>query len=415
MRKLLPYIFGLILLSPTLTFASTQVMWGGLQPGVNSLALAYMAINQIQQSSSMVAVASTTQTIMPIAGTFSNLYVTSAYAPSGTFTFTFVDNLTNTSMTCNLDTTHSTCGDSTHSITVNAGDVVSVSVTQTSGGVSQPSFVILFTPTNANETAVVANSYNNAFSASVDQSAGFSQVSVPNATTTLPSMSFADNGTLDHFYGTASSTLSKGSYNFYVANNVNNINVSTSTMEVTFNTSTMSGSDLTDSTTTVAGGSPQLFIRSEPVGTPSTRAGTFGARFVPTTAGNFEIQGGGAQITGAGYNSILGRNYVTVEASSTVPAMPMIVNALYISGNSFNVGNTGTRTVTLRDNSTNTALTCTMNNTSSCSITGQNVVIGLYDKIDLAYTQTGTPNSQYITFTMSASYLGPQWIINFLN
>jgi hypothetical protein len=76
--------------------------------------------------------------IVPVGGTLSNLYVRLDGTPGGastgkSYTFTVRKNGADTTVTCTILETATTCSDTTNSVTFNAGDRISIK-TVASGG-----------------------------------------------------------------------------------------------------------------------------------------------------------------------------------------------------------------------------------------------------------------------------------------
>jgi hypothetical protein len=394
MKKLLiPLLPLLFLLLPLTASASTQILMG------NTATADAFADGYMENSNNGVFTPYSTSTAMiaPIAGTLSHLYgyLKPGGTQTGSWSFTLTKNGVDTALTCNSATN---CSDLTHSISINPGDSFAIHVHR-SGGTGWPSFSLAFTPTTANETMLVVG-----YSASGGNSPLLSGASKEyigwkpsQISQQLDSnMPWADSGTVDHLYVAATSSLSTGQYVFAITSGAN---ASDSLVTCTLGTSANNCNDTSHATTTVAGNYSS--ISSTPT-SPDLHAAIFGARFVPTTAGNFEISGMGGYITTAGYGFIIGGgSLLTVEASTTVYAQPMVITALYVqTQGAFSGG--ATRTYTLNDNGVATALTCTISGVNSqCSITRQSVTVAQGDQLDYHITQTGSP-AGYTNATLSA-------------
>ena len=75
------------------------------------------------------------ESIVPVAGTVQNLYIGLKTAPGAgkCKTFTLQQNITNTALTCSVCDTNTTCNDTTHPISVSAGDSLLTVSTMTAG------------------------------------------------------------------------------------------------------------------------------------------------------------------------------------------------------------------------------------------------------------------------------------------
>jgi uncharacterized protein YjdB len=72
---------------------------------------------------------------VPIAGVVSNLHAQVAADPPSALTLKILHNGAATEMTCTVATSSTSCSDTTHTVTVAAGDRLSVKVTHASGAV----------------------------------------------------------------------------------------------------------------------------------------------------------------------------------------------------------------------------------------------------------------------------------------
>ena len=88
-----------------------------------------------QNASGTVGASADADMLIPRAGTLGNLYVAISGAESGssTFTATLYHNDSSSALTCTVGNSVATCHDTTHTVSVSAGDLISIQVTQTTG------------------------------------------------------------------------------------------------------------------------------------------------------------------------------------------------------------------------------------------------------------------------------------------
>ncbi len=153
--------------APTLTYWNIQADSGGtdfapLVGGAAATAGLSTSVNSFNNlfgdsgATSWNATESVVEIIAPCAGTINNLYIIAdAAAGSGkTWAITLVQNTTPTSLTASFSgTTAKTGNDTTHSVSINAGDTLSIQATPTSTPtVSRISWGLEFTPTTPGQS-----------------------------------------------------------------------------------------------------------------------------------------------------------------------------------------------------------------------------------------------------------------------
>ncbi len=354
MKKLLATLLSALLLaSPLSVFASTQMIMG--------------EINTLNENNASLNIQGTLVsksdggpfTTFPVAGTLSNLYYARDAAPGGAVTVTPTVKVNNaaTALTCTVTSGNQTCSDTSDVINVNVGDSVNVN-TQRSGTPrgSVKSFSMVFTPTNPNDTVFFAMAPNNQAYAttSFNWYAAVSQPAETNAQQVLP-----EAGKLDTFYASSSSLVS-GSDDLFVFQNG-----ATSSITCTIGTPSFRFcSDTTHSLTIAQGDTFSLRISPNSAAQPLLAAGI---RFVPTTAGDFDLM----------YNSALSNDFTagsvryfpvvgsrtsntTNEASTTaiVSMATTFTSMSLVRANS--PGNAHTIIYSLRVNNATSSLTCSL-------------------------------------------------------
>jgi len=389
--------------------ASSQILFGGSITGMGgNIRNAWLPPNSIVNMGNFNNTSDISdQAIAPVSGTLSSLYVTSTDPVTvGTVAFTLYVNLNATVLTCTIAISSTSCSDN-HTVSIHAGDNFGIKETQPnvgSGNIYEPRYSIKFTPTTPNQTMLLGGIGPSLLNTSTQYFMPWGGFMPGNTASSNYSNYFADSGTISNFYAAATTTTVSGSYALAAGGGANG---TASALTCSIGTGASSCSDTTDATTTIAGVTLSSLVSTP--SSPSPLAIEASAAFVPNTPGNFEIFSFGYGITSAGYMIIVGQNaggstFSTVEASTTVPAQPMVVTALYVGTNAQAPGSGATRTITLNDNGVATALACTMSGASqtSCSSTGKSVTINQGDSIDYHITQTGSPSNQTLRVTLSA-------------
>lgn len=391
-------LLALAFLLPSVAFANGQI-FSAIVPVAAVSSANFMSL--IANTSSNTNGSTTQGLVMPIAGTFSNMYCYSINAVSPSWNFFLRVNDVDQSLECQLVAANSG-SDTTHTVHVNVGDVVWMHVVKVGSSVPvYPRTSVLFTPDTANETMWVANV--NAFTATTSNvyNTWFGQntsgTSAGNFYGVVP-----DSGTLSNYYGFATTSPTGGTWTFEVgagANGSFDANIAC----VLNGTATCQ--DTTDSTTTVADVTKSLWGIVPSGSTLSKLEPDFSMRFVPTIANRFEME-----VRATGGNGIFVPLYAnvtaaaTTEASSSLAFQPMTVNGFTVDETA-GIGAGNSSTFTLDDNGISTGLACTITGTGAagtiCTASGS-VTVSQGDLLDYSITQV-TPVSKSFQIMTSAS------------
>ncbi len=406
MKKLLISFVVLALCIPQSVFASTQILMSRYTASTGLAASSSFYLFPVYSTGGFLSAtyATSTVAVAPISGTLSNFYAyVDGALTSDSYTLALTVNGVDTAMTCTINAPGSSCSDQTHSVTLNQGDSFAIHI-NTGTDRRQPSISMRFTPTTPNETMMIAHAGGTVFSNSVNNFLTFNRPSTPGSSGPTTSI-FADAGVLDLLDAYATSTLTSGTYTFSLEKNGSTGSASTCVLS----TSASFCRDTTNSISLAAG--DFVNIQSTPASSPSTRAPTLSARFVPTTSGIFELlpAPNTSYAAATNYAPVVGYPSVftagSVEASSTLYAQPMVIHSMRVKTSS-NVGGSGASVVfTLRRNGADTALTCSIaTGASTCNVTAD-VVYGQGDTIVIKHSVTGSPATVAAGIALSASAL----------
>lgn len=348
--------------------------------------------------------------IAPSVGTVKNLRVMVNPAPGAgkSWTFTFRTDAVDTSLTCQIADTNTTCSDTTHTSHVSAGQMVSHKITPAGTPTTGSTTIMVdFAPTTAGETSLMGNSSAN-FSQTQTPAyfmfvgSGGSAASVSSRQIVMPT-----SGTLKNLYTYLSVAPGTGNSRTYTVNQ----NGSDTALAVTYSNSDVNiKSDTSDTIAVSAGDLISLKVASTSF--PAVATGAWGVTFVPTTVGDFIIP---ASHNGTSANNATtylpmegfttGSPTQTETAAQTLGWSDYVIKALYVDMN--NAPASGKSwTLSLRENMADAATTF------STAIVGPSATAGnttgaftptnwaLYD------TQTvpsGTPTATIIRATYLAS------------
>lgn len=340
------------------------------------------------------------QTPVAVSGTFDYFRVKCQSAPGTgtTVTWTLRVNGVDTALTVTISGTNKTGTDTTHSVTVNAGDLVNWKITYT----GSPSSLTTVSSTcrflsNTSGTGVL-------FAKAIAPSAGTTGYAyvqgncLANSTETNREAVMPTPGTISKLSifldvapggsDTISVTLMK--------------NGSTTALTTTLSASSTTGTDSSDTVTYAQGDTLSYKIVSS--ATAATGYVGIGVQWVPTTDGESlgldTYTATLAQASTRYKEPIGGRgNYQSTETSAQLLTMGCTVNKLYVF--SAGIASGQTLAMTLRKNSAGTTLTSTITGTAtSASDTTHNVTVADDDLLSLQYVTSATTGT--ITQTMAA-------------
>jgi hypothetical protein len=345
------------------------------------------------------SIATSTSGIAMVAGTFSNLHAYLSNAPSpGTWTVALNVNGVNKALTCAMSGASLSCGDTTDTVAINAGDRVIMNFTSAGGvPISARSFTVQFTPTNAGDTMIPILSGS---SATLEEYngliAGMNSATIEtNAQSLIP-----EAGTIDQLAVSGATAPGSGTSRSFTLKQ----NAATSSLTCTIANTNKDCSDLSDSVSVAA--NDLLDLANTPITAPAVVTYGAGVRYRPTTAGDFafvtntssSITAANSYLPLAGTASGVNAN----EASSTQPidAMTMTGIAVHIN-NAPGAGKT--RTFSLRVNNATSTCAVTISDTNTSGSASCTAAVNLGDGLDTVSSSSGTPAS---TGIVSVAYVG---------
>ena len=362
--------------------------FGGMAQNVTR----YAPVSAGDGSTSWKATEAPVEEIVGSAGTFKNLYVeVTALASGQTATFTLRVNGADTALTLTITGTTTTGSDTTHTVTVAAGDIVSLKAvtSATSGGTGQIRVSMDYTGDTANESllmgredAPTADGY-----CGVD---GWTDIDA--ATFTVAKQLIATAGTVKKFYvrlDTAPGVGSTNTFTVYKNGSATALTITVSNLDVT-------GNDTSNSFTVAAG--DKLAIFKDESAVAANTAFCWGMVFAATTDGEFPIVAGtGADPSNAAtnYNTLTVMNdcaWDTTEDFRWNAGRASWITNMYVecttapgAGNSY--------TYTLRNNAADTALSVAI---AEAATTGNDteasgVAIANFDNLSVSSVPVSTP------------------------
>lgn len=387
MRRLTAVLISFALAFPSLADATTQVLIGAPNGSMTTNTTKYQPVagdagNNFSSAGPL--------SIFAIAGTVSSLYanVTSAVTGSNTLVMTLYVNGSPTSLTCTITGGATTCSDTSHSASVSVGDYAYVvSAGSGAGAVQYESFSMNFVPTTANETAFFGGvvSWNTASERATGLFSTQSNASIANAQTLI-----AGGGTVDNMYSILASSPGAGK-SFTIKGNLNS---SDQTLSCVISDAATTCNDTSHSYSYSAADTGAF--TATPSGTPTASISSVGARYVPSTAGNFLISAANSSGTFDGgtatrFLAVSGSGISATENQVQAISNAMTVNTLRIKAS--RAGGAGTtKRFTFMINGVDSSATCDMADTATTCAWSGTVSVSAGDLIDIKDEATvGSP------------------------
>lgn len=333
--------------------------------------------------------------IVPAPITLSNFYVSLASAPGGvaSITVSIMKNGSASAVTVTITGSATSATDSTHSVSFNAGDLIGVTVT-TSGSPtnSRASWNVGCTSTSGDYFPMFGGMMG---SLTATTSYAYPYSTSNNSTVTTEAQAeivIPCAGTLSNMYVATDVAPGTGNSIQFVPYKNGSAGLLTATIS---GASATSASDTTDSITVSAGDRISMQLVKS---TSLTSARFFwGIQFTPTTVGQsfFAFGNSSAPSTATtNYEQPLGIGLAGWNATeSTALSIPgaCTLQALYwMAGTA--PGTVASWALTVRKNSTNTALSATITGSATtANITGQNVTLAQSDIVDLQMVPSTVP------------------------
>jgi hypothetical protein len=347
---------------------------------------------------------------MAIAGVVDNLQVSLDQAPGAgtTLTTTLIKAGSDTTQTCSISDAATTCSDIAHPITFAVGDTCGFRTQATVGAPAATLSDVTnsFVATTDNEAFILGNTDGNV-SATLTQyylpTGAVATTTVAHASTTMPT-----DGTIANFYvalSAAPGTAASGkAYDVTVYKNGSATGVTCQVL----NTATTC-SDVTHTAAYVAGDS--IAVETVPTGTPTARVVKWGMRFVPDINGESPLfMRETINSNAIRYHAVLGTgDRATTEAiNQAVTPIAFTLKKLYFAYGYGAPGAGTTKILTARKDSSDTALTATIDSTASWKTDLTHTVdYALGDLIQWKLNVSGTPPTTVLQFISAVTYVTP--------
>ena len=414
MKRFLATLAFLTLLIPAPSFAITQWVSGSDVGGTTQTGTSYAALTGTT-GSDFSGSEVYWQSVVPIAGTFSNLSVEVQSAPGAgnSVAFTVRKNNTDTSSTCTIADANTSCQDATGSFTVVAGDAVNLkAVTAGSPGGKRPYTSIKFVGSNAGESFVLAASDTDSSGSNLTTYAnlyGARQNTGGNLVTSTVQTLQPTPGTYSGMYVRLSdSSDPPGTGNTHVftlqVNNVDQFSCGMSNSQRTC-------SNTTGTVAVVAGDKVNWKVTG--VSSPARSFYGIGLRFVPTTDGESVVFGSTNSNSGNGKfwqtlgGSVFAYNWQTDGAAASAGSASTTYKNMYINLTTA-PGGSATRTFNFANDDATSTLGCVITGTdTSCFNTTSSMNGIILQRLSLIMVNAGTPAASrvgygYVQYTPEA-------------
>lgn len=352
-------------------------------------------------SQSVLSTDTIAYSVFPVAGQLSGLLVNGTIAATGSQVQVVQVNKngSSTALSCTISVSAPTSCTSGSTVSISAGDYISVLVHPTgANGSNRITAALKFTPTTPNDTIVFGQiqAASNSTASSVHPNSNFN----PLAASTKLVVSPPDGGTFDRLFvvlNQAPGAAASGKkFDLYMDKAGSHTVLTAQVLETaTSNNDVTHNFTIAGPSGTTAGDSIQF--EQVPTSTPTANTNiSFGARFRPTTSGSFwtNVQRLGESATTPLYYSFIGGTDAGGSTESSFQYVSKAMTVTKIAAKTDTApGLAKSKTYTLRKNGADTALTCTMTNTTTTfGCTGSATVsVSEGDMLDYSITTSGSP------------------------
>lgn len=383
------FLILLLLFFPHLSFATTeQVLVGG--DATQNLATLSNRYVELFSGGLINSSETTLDCNANDAVTFSNLNVKLSVAPGSggaTYTINLRKNATTTALTCTVADPNTTCSDTTHSVTVAAGDLMDIEVVPANiPTASKLTFNMIVTGPATGQSIYCADTSNN-LSNSATQYNTFSNSQLnQQATENLRYTQVPTSGTFKNLRIHLPSSPGSGkSFTFTVRKNGSDTSVTCAVSDA--NTTC---SDTSNSFTVAAG--DNVNIKSVPSGTPTQSIPDYSLSFIADTDGEFFHHANLSTASNSANNYVYtnGSGWNGTEANKRYYSAAITAKKIYVYFTS-SPGSGKSWQRALRVNGSTSALTCTVSDTNTTCNNTNDVSIANSDLVNLISVPSGTP------------------------
>lgn len=388
----------------------TPVMLAGHTTGPSTSAIRYSPLTGGVVSANWTTSASNAASVIPVAGTISNLEVNFPTTGTGSYIITIMKGGVAQTLTCTVNlATSARASDIINSFTVAAGDLVAIrcdpnGTTPTANTTVQVS--MLFTATTSGESFLIGGyaAGANAGNTFLIPMANAQDSSAAQANQVMPCP-----GVIDHLYYRVSAAPGAGKTRTLELL-VNGASVSPNPIILTIADAATTGSDLTHSVSVVAG--DLICLQDVSTGTPTSALLAFGARFVPTISGESVMPSLWAASPAALTNRFsnasgaTGGSVTTDAACFNLAPIAFVARKLYISAITA-PGSVTTRDVFLRQASASSTLTAQLTGAATtANDTAHSVNVAVGDVIDYMVTSSAAVTATASMRAASVAFIG---------
>lgn len=400
MKKVLALCLLCIL--PSTAFAMITPIIESETSGPSATAVNYAAINYQITSGLWSATEGDRVSVVPISTTAQNMYVSISGTPGGTasYAIALMVNGSPSALTCTITSAITSCSDTSHTVSLSAGDLVSIRSTPTNTPTVR-AFSWSIETTAATSTSMIMGFNTSAPSTSAANYSGLqSGFSNWSSSLTARNQVISPPGTISNLYVQFQNAPDNGAgtQSYAIALMKNGVAQS---LTCTISEAGTTCNDTSNSFTVAAG--DKVFVRFTPSGTPvAPTTCRWGVKFAPTTDGESPVMfiaNSQPSTTVTHYAAMSGfQSTGTTEGNLDVIAPTVLVKNLYVDITTAPDNGAGTQswTITSRRGAGNGNITCaiseaatTCNDTSNTdSYTASNLTL-----IDTSIVPANTPTA----------------------
>lgn len=334
--------------------------------------------------------------VISSAGTLQNLRVLLSVAPGSgkSYTVTLYKNGSSTGITVTISDSATSGSDTTHTVTVAAGDKIRYQYT-TSGtpATTQMNCSLEYVGDTADESQIMCCGPSGFLSGgATDQYIPINgAVSAAGGSDQTSRQLIATAGTIKKLYVVADANVAVGkTVTFTLV-----VNGTPSALTCTMSAGSSTANDTTHSVTVAAGDTLSLLVDYSGVSTGISLINV-GCTFVASTPGDFPLIGGTSadpSTSATNYHALNGadsRSFVTTENQRQACASVWYIKNLYTKVSTA-PGSGKSWSIKLRKNAADTALTNSIADAATTANAASSITLALYDALTISTTPSGTP------------------------
>lgn len=389
MRKAFLTLLLILVCSPS--WATEQVVIGGSDDNLSNSATEYNDV--FGGGGSWSTTEADANLVISSPATFKSLKIELESTPGAgkSYAFTLRKNGSDTSVTCTVSDTNTTCSDASNSFTVVAGDLVALQSVPSGTPSAIPAFWSMIIDTTTDGESIYGQAITDDLSASATEYAPVFSSYFLNTNDNIDRALIPTSGTIKNLTVKLQAAPGAGkSYQFTLRKNRSN-QITTCTVADAATTCTD-----TSNTYTVAAGDT-VAVQIVPSGTPDVTRASIGITFLSDTVGEFIVNAvsrGGFSNSASSYQYVIANDTInsSTESQRVSLAQSMTLKNIYVALDDAPGAGKSLEFVFNEVGVAETALKCTISDTNSTCNDTTDITLSDGGKYNLKANPSGTPS-----------------------